>query len=144
MEIALSLLLSAGVPVTVTDAHREVERQDEVYLLFLHPVQRHKDPYVVHRCLVELLDALFASEDNDRGCLVPVPAIVGDHAHIIHRGGQCVIIVGKCVEMEPKKKKREHQKSTKKGKRFATEAPSECLRLCRVGRVIGRDSLEYL
>ena len=114
MEIALSLLLRAGGPVTVTDAHRKVERQDEVYLLFLHPVQRHKDPYVVHRCLVELLDALLATEDNDRGCPVPVLAIVGDRAHIFHRGRQRVVIVGDCVEVEPKKKKRA-QKVNEKG-----------------------------
>ena len=115
MEIALSLLLRAGGPFTVTDAHRKVERQDEVYLLFLHPVQRHKDPYVVHRCLVELLDALLATEDNDRGCPVPVLAIVGDRAHIFHRGRQRVVIVGDCVEVEPKKKKKEGTKSQRKG-----------------------------
>ena len=47
--------------------------------------------------------------------------------------------------MEPKKvRKKEHKKSTINRKRLVTEAPSECLRLCCIGRIVGRDSLECL
>ncbi len=57
------LLLGAGA--VIADVHGEVERQEEVDPLFLHPVQCQKYPYVVHGHRVELVDELPTTEDDD-------------------------------------------------------------------------------
>ena len=66
MESALGFhILLLGTCVAGADAHGKVERQDEIDPLFLHSVQRHEDPYVVHGRRIKLLDALLATEDGD-------------------------------------------------------------------------------
>ncbi len=64
--------------------------------------------------------------------------------HVFNRGGQRLVVLGNGVEVEPNKKERT-KSQRKTGKGSAQEPQAEkFLRLCRIGRVVGRDSRERL